>query len=71
MNDTLKTAVTDDYEFFAVCDADNLFPSDFLSRTIPYFQLDEQVAFVQANHTTSGHGQGKFAEDFEVATDAS
>ncbi len=71
LNDTLKEAVTDDYEFFAVCDADNLFPPDFLSRTIPYFQLDERVAFVQAAPRTSGRSEGEFARDFEVAIDAS
>ena len=71
LNDTLKAAVTDDYEFFAVCDADNLFPPDFLSRIIPYFQLDERIAFVQAAPATCGRSQGKFAKDFEVAIDAS
>jgi cellulose synthase/poly-beta-1,6-N-acetylglucosamine synthase-like glycosyltransferase len=71
LNDTLKTAVTSDYEFFAVCDADNLFPPDFLSRTIPYFQLDERIAFVQAAPASSGRSQGKFPKYFEVAIDAS
>jgi len=71
LNDTLKTAVGDDYEFFAVCDADNYWPSDFLSRTIPYFLLDERIAFVQANPTNSGRSEGKFTKDFGVAVDAS
>lgn len=71
LNDTLKTAVGDDYEFFAVCDADNFWPSDFLSRTIPYFLLDERIAFVQANPTNSGRSEGKFTKDFGVAVDAS
>ncbi|MFH0768895.1 MAG: glycosyltransferase [Chloroflexota bacterium] len=71
LNDTLKTTVGDDYQFFAVCDSDNYWPPDFLSRTIPYFLLDERVAFVQAKATSSGHSQGKFAHDFEVAIDAS
>ncbi len=71
LNDTLKAAVTDDYEFFAVCDADNLFPPDFLSRTIPYFQLDERIAFIQAAPASSGRSQGKFAKDFEAVIDAS
>ena len=71
LNDTLKTAVGDDYEFFAVCDADNYWPADFLSRTIPYFLLDERIAFVQANPTNSGRSEGKFSKDFGVAVDAS
>jgi cellulose synthase/poly-beta-1,6-N-acetylglucosamine synthase-like glycosyltransferase len=69
LNDTLKTVVGDDYEFFAVCDADSYLPSDFLSRTIPYFLLDERIAFVQANHTSRGYNQAKFAKDFEVTVD--
>ncbi len=71
LNDTLKTAVGNEYAFFAVCDADNYLPPDFLSRIVPYFLLDEQIAFVQANHTPSGHSQDKLARDFEVAIDAS
>ncbi len=71
LNDTLKSAVGKDYELFAVCDADNRLPSDFLSRTIPYFSLDKRIAFVQANHNASKHCQEKFARDFEVAIDAS
>lgn len=69
LNDTLKTVVGDEYEFFAVCDADSYLPSDFLSRTMPYFLLDERIAFVQANHTSRGHNQTKFAKDFEVTVD--
>jgi cellulose synthase/poly-beta-1,6-N-acetylglucosamine synthase-like glycosyltransferase len=71
LNDALKTAVGDKYRFFAVCDADNYWPPDFLSRTIPYFLLDERIAFVQAKAASSGRSQGKFAHDFEVAIDAS
>ncbi len=71
LNDTLRDAVGDEYEFFAVCDADNYWPTDFLSRTVPYFLLDERIGFVQATPTTSGRGEGKFSKDFEVAIDAS
>ncbi len=71
LNDALKTVICDDYKFFAVCDADNYWPSDFLSRTIPYFSLDERIAFVQGNHTSGKRSQGAFTKDFEVAIDAS
>jgi cellulose synthase/poly-beta-1,6-N-acetylglucosamine synthase-like glycosyltransferase len=71
LNVTLKTSVGEEYAFFAVCDADNYWPSDFLSRTFNYFLLDKRIAFVQAKATSSGHSQGKFAKDFEVAIDAS
>jgi cellulose synthase/poly-beta-1,6-N-acetylglucosamine synthase-like glycosyltransferase len=71
LNDALKTAIGADFEFFAVCDADNYLPVDFLSRTIPYFFLDKQIAFVQANHNSTKLNQNKFVRDFEVAIDAS
>lgn len=71
LNDALKTAVGDEYQFFAVCDADNYWPADFLARTVPYFLLDERIGFVQANPVISGHSQGKFTKEFEVAIEAS
>ena len=71
LNDTLRTAVGDEYEFFAVCDADNYWPADFLSCTVPYFLLDERVGFVQATPTISGHSEGEFTKEFETAIEAS
>ncbi|MBI2852835.1 MAG: glycosyltransferase family 2 protein [Chloroflexi bacterium] len=71
LNDTLKTTVGEEYQFFAVCDADNRLPVNFLSLTIPYFLIDPRIAFVQANHRLSGHSEEKFAADFEVAVNAS
>ncbi|MFC1953780.1 glycosyltransferase, partial [Chloroflexota bacterium] len=71
LNDTLKDAVGPEYEFFAVCDADNYWPVDFLSRTVPYFLLDEQLGFVQTPPTLTGRSEGNFSKDFESAVDAS
>ncbi|MFH1639606.1 MAG: glycosyltransferase family 2 protein [Chloroflexota bacterium] len=71
LNDTLKTAVGEEYKFFAVCDADNIWPTDFLSRMIPYLLVDERIAFVQASHKHNPNITAKFAKDFEVAVDAS
>jgi cellulose synthase/poly-beta-1,6-N-acetylglucosamine synthase-like glycosyltransferase len=34
------------YDFFAVCDADSVLPSQFIQETLPYFE-DGSVAFVQ------------------------
>jgi len=36
-----------DYKFFAVCDADGILPSDFISKTLQHFS-DDNVGFVQA-----------------------
>ena len=71
LNDTLRDAVGPEYEFFAVCDADNYWPNDFLSCMVPYLILDKRIGFVQAKPTVTGRKQGKFASDFEVAIDAS
>jgi len=40
-------AVGGAYEFFAVCDADGILPSDFVSRVLQYF-TDDSIGFVQA-----------------------
>ncbi len=37
-----------DFEFFAVCDDDGIFPPGFIRDLLPYFQVDPKVAFVQA-----------------------
>ncbi len=71
LNDTLKDAVGREYEYFAVCDADNYWPPDFLSRMVPYFLLDKRIGFVQAKPAVTAQKKGKFASDFEVAVEAS
>jgi cellulose synthase/poly-beta-1,6-N-acetylglucosamine synthase-like glycosyltransferase len=49
LNHGLRT-VAGECKYFAVVDADEVLPVDFLSRMIPCFSLDEHVGFVQANH---------------------
>ncbi len=51
-----------DYPLFAVIDADERIPEDFLSRTVPYM-LDSSVAFVQANHSPNEDQKTLFARD--------
>lgn len=46
LNDALPSL---DCEFFAVLDADEIVPADFLSRALEYF-VDGHIAFVQASH---------------------
>lgn len=71
LNDALKTSVGEEYAFFAVCDADNYWPPDFLSKMVPYFNLDERIAFVQANNRSSKLATAAFPRDFEAAINAS
>jgi len=44
-----------DCEFFAIVDADEIVPPDFLERALEYF-VDERIAFVQASHYAYNRG---------------
>ncbi|MBA4368070.1 MAG: hypothetical protein C0403_10595 [Desulfobacterium sp.] len=54
------------HEYFAVIDADEVIPSDFLNKLIPYFGQDETIAFVQAHHEQNPQQPSKFAKDLSV-----
>lgn len=60
LNNALE-AITDSYEYFAVADADEVLPADFLSKMMPYFGLDERIGFVQANHRYDAARPTKFS----------
>lgn len=47
LNHGLKL-ISDDYDFFAVCDADSILANDFIKKLLPYFYSSEKVGFVQA-----------------------
>lgn len=61
LNHAISTAAAK-YSFFAVVDADEKLPPNFLRRTIPYFQ-DSDIAFVQANHEPNPNQDSPFAKD--------
>jgi len=50
------------YPFFAVVDADERLPPDFLRRTMAYIR-DSRLAFVQANHAPNPHQDSGFARE--------
>ncbi|OGW12627.1 MAG: hypothetical protein A3G93_13310 [Nitrospinae bacterium RIFCSPLOWO2_12_FULL_45_22] len=54
------------YEYFAVIDADEVIPSDFLEKLVPYFNLEKNIAFVQAHHEQNPHQPSKFAQDLAL-----
>lgn len=58
-----------EYEYFAVSDADSIFPEDFLEKLMPYFFLDEKIAFVQANQKANPKQDSEFARIFSFNTD--
>jgi cellulose synthase/poly-beta-1,6-N-acetylglucosamine synthase-like glycosyltransferase len=55
------------YEYFAVVDADERLPPDFLSRAIAPLQRDPELAFVQANHSPNPQQNSQFARDIGSA----
>lgn len=61
--------IHNDYEYFAVCDADGILPKDFLSKLIPHFSLDKKIGFVQANQRSSPTQDFAFAKNFSFITD--
>ena len=57
------------YPLFAICDADGVIPTDFLSRLVPYFRLSPTIGFVQANQHVNPSQKQRFARDFGFLTD--
>lgn len=55
--------IAPDFEHFAVVDADEILPLDFLSRTLPYLQADPSLGFVQANHRYRSAPATTFEQD--------
>ena len=68
LNNALQNHATN-YEYFAVVDADEVIPPDFLDKLIPYFGRDETIAFVQAHHEQNPRQPSKFARDLAVGID--
>ena len=62
LNNALKHYATG-YKYFAVIDADEVIPSDFLNELIPYFLINDRIAFVQANHGQNPKQPSTFAHD--------
>jgi cellulose synthase/poly-beta-1,6-N-acetylglucosamine synthase-like glycosyltransferase len=69
LNYTLER-IYKEYKYFAIADADSVFPIDFIKKMLPYFSLDERVAFVQANHRQNTNRRTPFIEDLELNADS-
>jgi len=55
----------EEYDYFVVVDSDNLLPSDFLTRLLPYFDINEKIGFVTCNHTIHADAGGRLLPDQE------
>jgi cellulose synthase/poly-beta-1,6-N-acetylglucosamine synthase-like glycosyltransferase len=62
LNHALRAAAAP-YEYFAVIDADEVIPQDFLERMLPYFSTSEDIGFVQAHHEMNPRQPSAFALD--------
>jgi cellulose synthase/poly-beta-1,6-N-acetylglucosamine synthase-like glycosyltransferase len=54
---------------FAVVDADEILPPDFLSRLVPRLTADSMCGFVQANHRSRSDAESSLARDMGVGID--
>ncbi len=45
--------VANEEPYFAIADADEILPPDFLSKLVPVIESDEKCGFVQANHISN------------------
>jgi cellulose synthase/poly-beta-1,6-N-acetylglucosamine synthase-like glycosyltransferase len=54
---------------FALVDADEVLPPDFLRRTVPRLLADRECGFVQANHRSSPARPGSFQADLGIGVD--
>ena len=54
---------------FAVVDADEILPRDFLTRLVPRLIADSTVGFVQANHRSRSGAESQLARDMGVGVD--
>lgn len=55
--------------FFAVVDADEILPPNFLTDLVPHLVRNEACGFVQANHRSRPDAESKLARDLGVGID--
>lgn len=56
-------------KYFAIADADEILPVDFLSKTVPVLEADENCGFVQANHRANPNTKSKLSKALGVGID--
>lgn len=54
---------------FVLADADEILPSDFLSRLVPRLLADERCGFIQANHRSNPQDSGGLAKAMGIGVD--
>ncbi len=67
LNHALKHIAHEPY--FAVVDADEILPADFLTGLMPYLAADPACGFVQANHSSRPDAESALARDMGIGID--
>lgn len=68
MNHGLSVAATDE-PYFAIADADEILPPDFLTKLVPIMEADPTCGFVQANHRANPNAKSKLAKSLGIGID--
>lgn len=56
-------------KYFAIADADEILPEDFLKKLVPIMETDEKVGFVQANHRANPSTETRLGEALGIGID--
>ncbi|MCB0579091.1 MAG: glycosyltransferase [Phaeodactylibacter sp.] len=68
MNYGLSQAATKE-PYFAIADADEILPPDFLSKLVPVMEADPMCGFTQANHRANPNAESSLARAMGVGVD--
>jgi len=61
--------IAKEFPYFAIADADEILPSDFLKKLVPILEQDPHCGFVQANHVSNPNQKSKLAQALGVGID--
>lgn len=67
MNNALEKYITEPY--FAIADADEILPTDFLSKLVNVIEADDACGFVQANHKANIRENSALSKSLGVGVD--
>ena len=68
LNNGLSSAATRE-PYFALVDADEILPADFLRKTVPTMERDSSIGFVQCNHRANPESTSPLAKYMGVGID--
>lgn len=68
MNHGLAHFATDE-PYFAIADADEILPPDFLTKLVPVMEFDPMVGFVQANHRANPKNKTPLGKSLGIGID--